>query len=310
MRHQRHTFFLTLFRTVLFYSASLLLSVMMESVSLAFSPESREQFFLVPNEEGILRFTVPGEYSDQPIRYEILDSAGRHDAELSSPGEVVPQNSRVAIPIRLPQGFWEIRFPASGRRFGLVSLPAASDVRDPFFSIDAALSWLVQDDQVREDLVKIARRVGISMIRERIRWKTVEPEENQWSFETDDRYDSLRNMFKEHGIEVLEFLYETPEWMEKNGLYPADLLRTTRSWETAIRHWNSTWGAVEIWNEPDIEFFGGNLPADQYVPLPYPTHGGSARKQRLSAAVNGRGGEPETLFHRRRNESNEEKPAR
>ena len=36
------------------------------------------------------------------------------------------------------------------------------------------------------------------------------------------------------------------------------------SWTEVARRWQSSWGGVEIWNEPDI-FFGGDLPADQYV---------------------------------------------
>ena len=32
------------------------------------------------------------------------------------------------------------------------------------------------------------------------------------------------------------------------------------------RRWRSTWGGLEVWNEPDI-FFGDLLPADQYVAL-------------------------------------------
>jgi len=236
---------------------------------LAISPENRAQFFLVPNEESIVRFVIDTESTPQPIRYEILDSSGKRNEEFSSTtrSEVVPQDNRIALSVRLPQGFWEIHFPETSQRFGLVSLPPITGERDPFFSIDAALSWLVHDDQIREELVGIARRVGISMIRERIRWSTAEAKENQWSFETDDRYDSLRSMFKKHGLEALELFHDAPHWMAKNGLYPDDLIQTARSWETAIRHWKPTLGGLEIWNEPDIEVFGGDLPADQYVPL-------------------------------------------
>ncbi|MBR5626729.1 MAG: hypothetical protein IKW74_03810 [Thermoguttaceae bacterium] len=41
---------------------------------------------------------------------------------------------------------------------------------------------------------------------------------------------------------------------------------TAKSWDEIRARWNSSWGALEVWNEPDISF-GGNLPADQYVPL-------------------------------------------
>ena len=36
--------------------------------------------------------------------------------------------------------------------------------------------------------------------------------------------------------------------------------------EASAERWQSTWGAIEVWNEPDI-FFGDNLPGDQYAAL-------------------------------------------
>jgi hypothetical protein len=50
------------------------------------------------------------------------------------------------------------------------------------------------------------------------------------------------------------------------GKYPEDLLATARAWRQIAGRWQATWGALEVWNEPDISF-GGLLPADQYVPL-------------------------------------------
>jgi hypothetical protein len=50
------------------------------------------------------------------------------------------------------------------------------------------------------------------------------------------------------------------------GKYPADLVRTADSWRQIAGKWRPTWGALEVWNEPDI-FFGADLPADQYTAL-------------------------------------------
>ena len=38
------------------------------------------------------------------------------------------------------------------------------------------------------------------------------------------------------------------------------------SWRSISQNWSSVWGGLEVWNEPEISF-GGNLPADQYVPI-------------------------------------------
>ncbi len=166
------------------------------------------------------------------------------------------------------QGFFEIEFPATKQRFGIVSLPARQDVLpDKFFCIDGALSWLVRDDEIREGLVQAARRSGIRTIRERLTWGAVHPAQDRWDWETSAHYDTLRRACLKHGVEVLEMAHDGPRWMGHVGpRYPENLVAAARSWQKIAEKWRPTWGGLEIWNEPDI-FFGGNLPADQYVPL-------------------------------------------
>ncbi len=44
------------------------------------------------------------------------------------------------------------------------------------------------------------------------------------------------------------------------------MTKTADSWARIAERWAPTWNSIEVWNEPDIHF-GGNLPADQYVPI-------------------------------------------
>jgi hypothetical protein len=161
---------------------------------------------------------------------------------------------------------YEIEMPAVKERFGIVALPAWQGEAAPFFSIDGALSWLVPDDGVREGLVQAARRMGIRMIRERLTWGAVHPERDRWDEQTTHRFETLRRACAKHGVEVLEMAHDGPGWMGRVGKYPQDLAAAARSWQELARRWRPTWGALEVWNEPDI-FFGANLPADQYAPL-------------------------------------------
>jgi hypothetical protein len=170
----------------------------------------------------------------------------------------------ISVTVKLPRGFWELELGT--QRFGIVSLPAFSRNPDKFFAIDASLSWLVEDDPLRAGLVKAAQRSGIAMARERLSWREIEAASGQFDWETRRRYDAVRKCWQEHGIEVLEVCHDAPRWMEKAEKYPGDLIKTMHSWDTIAKHWRLAWGAMEIWNEPDIGF-GGDLPADQYVSM-------------------------------------------
>ncbi|NQU24811.1 MAG: hypothetical protein HQ567_26305, partial [Candidatus Nealsonbacteria bacterium] len=150
---------------------------------------------------------------------------------------------------------------------GPASLAAGgTEPRDPFFCIDSALSWLVDRDDVRQGLLRALHRSGVGMSRERLSWEDIHRRADRWDWEGSRQFDTLRRTHEKCGVEVLEMFHSTPAWLGLIGKYPDDLAKTARAWQQIGRRWQSTWGAMEVWNEPDI-FFGGNLPADQYVPL-------------------------------------------
>ena len=60
--------------------------------------------------------------------------------------------------------------------------------------------------------------------------------------------------------------HDTPQMLGKVGKYPDDLVGAASAWQQIGQRWRPTWGALEVWNEPDIHF-GDDLPSDQYVPL-------------------------------------------
>jgi hypothetical protein len=221
-------------------------------------------FFVTPGEPAQLQWKVEGGTLAEPLEYSLLDYSGKAVAS----GRAKRLDSGVVeVALQPQQGFFEIEFPATTQRFGVVALPACKEEADPFFSIDGALSWLVRDDAIREGLVQAAHRSGIRMIRERLTWGAVHPAPDRWNWETDAHYDTLRRTCAKHRVEVLEMAHDGPRWMGHVGpRYPADLPAAARSWQRIAAKWQLTWGGLEVWNEPDI-FFGGNLPADQYVPL-------------------------------------------
>lgn len=248
-------------------------------------PMSVTQFFVPPDKPARLQWKIEGGTLAEPPEYSLRDYFGRPEgsgrAKLSAAGAAgvspvhqkdtgkmpVPPAGTVEVTLTLRQGFYEIEFAATRQRFGLVSLPAWGGTTDEFFCIDGALSWLVRDDAIREGLVQAAGRSGIRMIRERLTWGAVHPAPDRWDWETGAHYDTLRRTCLKHGVGVLEMAHDGPRWMGHVGpRYPESLVAVARSWQQIAGKWRPTWGGLEVWNEPDI-FFGGNLPADQYVPL-------------------------------------------
>jgi hypothetical protein len=226
-------------------------------------PEAVEDCFVWPELPFAVRWKVEGGSLPEAVQYVVRDYAEKQVAS----GEAKPAEPGVIeTRLTLPQGFYEIEFLATKQRFGIVALPAWKGQAEPFFAIDGALSWLVRDDATREGLVRVAKRSGIRMIRERLTWGAVQPSVDRNDWETPVKFDTLRRTCAKHGVEVLEMAHDGPAWMGRVEKYPQDLVAAARSWQSIAGHWRPTWGGLEIWNEPDI-FFGGNLPADQYVPL-------------------------------------------
>ncbi|MCL2622260.1 MAG: glycosyl hydrolase, partial [Planctomycetaceae bacterium] len=225
-------------------------------------PVDVSEFYVVPDQAAILRWTVSETPTPEQLAFTVFDVHAKPNAT----GVARFDANQVIAEVTLPQGYWEIAFDASGERFGVVSQAAAAEPFDEFFAIDAALSWLVQGDDLRDGIIKSAKRSGIGMMRERFRLAGVAPAEGQFDWQTRNRYDTLRQMYQKHGVEVLELSHDAPDWMGKRKVYPKNLAQYADAWHAITEQWQDSWGAVEVWNEPDI-FFGGDLPADQYVAL-------------------------------------------
>ncbi len=209
-----------------------------------------------------MRWAVQGRLPPDP-QLTVLDYWDRQ--VMSVPLERTDGNV-VRAEVKLPAGFYDLAFAPAGQRFGLVVLPELKGRPDPFFCIDAAMSWLVGADSQRADMVRILRRCAIAAARERVAWSQINQRPDQWNWDSMHRYETLRWLYADWGVGVLEMWHDAPGWTGRLGRFPADLIGLSRSWQRIIRRWRPAWIGLEIWNEPDI-FFSGNLPADQYVAL-------------------------------------------
>lgn len=216
-------------------------------------------FFLAPGAPGKLAWHTP---LAGPLKYVVRDYSGATCRE----GTAEAKGGEVDVEIQLPAGFYELRFSEAGGRFGLCVLPPADrGGPDPFFGIDAALSWLEPSDAKRKAYLDAMAYAGIAMARERLGWPEINPAPGAWDGETRRGYATLRKEYAASRIPVLDLLQKAPDWLGKTGVYPLDLAKAATAWDTLVPRWSSSCAAFELWNEPD-NAFGGNMPADQAVP--------------------------------------------
>jgi len=230
---------------------------------LALRPEAVESLLVEPEQPATLRWIADSELPPQPLAYTVRDF---QDRELQTGTSQRVEARTLAVTLTLAQGYYELEFSGVPTRFGIVALPPPGPSPDPFFCIDSALSWLVRDNDLRPGLIRNLRRSGIAMSRERLNWSEIQAVRARFDWDGRSGYDTVRNLHAQQQVPVLEMFHAPTPWSGTVGKYPDDLLGTAESWREITRRWHGTWGALEVWNEPDI-FFGDLQPADQYAAL-------------------------------------------
>lgn len=237
-----------------------------------------EQFFIEPDVQSALTLHVADKA--KPVMPSFLDyTVFDYEQRIVQTGQAsMTPDGVMQAKIKLPAGYYTLQIEPNGQSFGVASIQTFTGKPDPFFCVDSALSWLVTDkkynnaypdfNQSRWSLIQILKRSGIAMSRERLGWNHIQKAANQWDWQTPSHYQSLRNMYEQAGVPVLEMFHNAPAFMgiTTGGKYPKDLIAAADAWPMIIKKLGASWGAMELWNEPDISF-GGNRPADQYAPL-------------------------------------------
>ncbi len=228
-------------------------------VRAALVPVDLTQFAFAPDREAKVSFSgAPA--PDKALKYQISDY---WEAPVLSAEGKVDHEGKVDVTLKLKPGFYEITFPETGQTFGLLSMAAFEGKADSFFSMDTSLSWLAPVP-MREALIKLLKRSGIAMARERLSWPQINPSPDRWDWESPRQFEKTRATYAANGVQVLELFHSAPAWAhpQKGNGFPEDLIGTARSWETIGERWHSQWGGLEVWNEPDIQ-----SAADQYLPI-------------------------------------------
>ena len=236
-------------------------------------PQSPEQFYLLPGVEASLGFKVAGQ--GDRLAYTVTDYNGGAVAA----GSATPTAARLlTIRLKLKTGFYDLRVAKTGQRFGVVVLPDARGPADPFFCLDAGLSWNGWSDAAKKAMVELFVRKGLDLFRERLSWPAINPEKDVYERldsakgftpRTQDtvRYGAIRlGVYPKDRPRILELLEDSPLFLrhEPDNKFSVDLTELYKSWTTIQRAYGRTWAAFEVWNEP---YNYVAVPGDQYVPL-------------------------------------------
>ncbi|MCL5270720.1 MAG: glycosyl hydrolase [bacterium] len=248
-------------------------------------PTDPSGFFVTPERPATLewRYAPPPDSSREPgggLSYAITDYEGK---QVGSGQAAIGPDGGVSAVVTLDPGFYEIVFAKTGERFGVAAVAPPPGAPDPFFCIDAGLSWLAPPESW-PGLVKALRRVGVAMARERFNLGSMRPWPNRWNERALAHNSEVRRIYTAQGVPILELSHDAPYWMRLENIpekiddvrklteeadqnrYPQKLAAYEQIMADLAGRWRDSWGALEGWNEPDIKF-GAYLPADQYVPL-------------------------------------------
>ena len=116
-------------------------------------------------------------------------------------------------------------------------------------------------------LFDIAASVGFEFHRFETRWPQVQPNADTWNWHV---LDSTLELMAEKGIRFLPLVHGSARWAADNYLDPPDL-GAWRRWLTALaERYQGRTELWEIWNEPDIGFFGGTV--EEYIEMQRVAH--------------------------------------
>ncbi|MBN1420299.1 MAG: discoidin domain-containing protein [Planctomycetes bacterium] len=206
---------------------------------------------------------VPDEIAGEPAGWRIIDDAGAEIARGS-----LRAGSREPIEAgTLGIGWYRVEFLGEGDRVAgwtsaavLARLSAPTPADSPI-SIDTAAAWFAHGDPAKQEcFARLAALAGINWIRDRLRWREIQPRSDTFAEAT--TYDSSADIHAREGVKVLQVFHDTPEWAVeeggRRGRFPGDL-RVLYAFARAMgERFRGRVQAWEPWNEANVRSFGGH----------------------------------------------------
>lgn len=163
-------------------------------------------------------------------------------------------------------GWYEIEFiDAAEKTVGWTTAAVLHPWKNPIpedspVCLDGAVSWFATNDPATQDAyASLAGLAGANWIRDRLRWREIEPEKG--AFAPPTQYDAAARIQHDRGLDVLQAWHDTPKWafndQNDHGRFAPDLRDVYRFSEAVARRFDGTVQAWEPWNEANSGNFGG-----------------------------------------------------
>jgi hypothetical protein len=157
----------------------------------------------------------------------------------------------------LPIGYYEVRKGDGPERVTAAVLPRIVASETTPIAIDVAASWFYADPEQIRDACRLCRMAGVTWVRDRSSWPEIETARGTWAGET--RYERAMRIQHEMGLKVLQVNHISPPWATANASRFVEDLRDVHTYYRGLaKRWRGLADAIEPWNEPDIELFGGH----------------------------------------------------
>jgi len=225
----------------------------------------------IPNADGLtgvftqgqtITVPVPADVTPRPARWQALDDRG---VPIRA-GALDPSASQITLGA-LGIGWYRIEFLTADEQCAAWTTTAvlarlATPVpQDSPICIDSATAWFARDDPAtQERLTRHATLAGVNWIRDRMKWREIQPEPDR--FETATTYDTSADIQARHGLKVLQVFHDTAPWAaadeRSRGRYPPDLRHVYRFAKAMATRFKGRVHAWEPWNEGNVPNFGAH----------------------------------------------------
>jgi len=201
------------------------------------------------------------------VRWRLLDDRQRvvreDQLELESPTPRPPLSLG-----RLGLGWYRLEFGEPNQtQPSWTSLAVLKPLRQPTspdspIAVDSAAAWFAPDDSVgQQRLAQLAALAGVSWVRDRLRWRAIQPEPGQLA-PPPTTYDTSADAHGNAGLRLLQVFHDTPPWAREDadagGRFAPDLRHLYELARALALRFRGRVQAWEPWNEANIAVFGGH----------------------------------------------------
>ena len=215
-----------------------------------------------PGNVFLLGETVTINVPNQAIRrWQLTDETGRQIAQGNGTGA-----DRFDLG-KLPIGWYRVGLCDANNKerqwttAAVLAPLAAPTPQDSPICVDSATAWFAKNDPTeQEKLTRLAALAGVNWIRDRIRWRDIQPTENEFA-PADTTYDTSARIQNRYGLKVLQVFHDTPPWAagkNSRGHFPTDLRHVYRFAKAMSHRFRGQVQAWEPWNEANVATFGGH----------------------------------------------------